>query len=69
MSKSRGSKFWANSYVILKDGQKIYVDNNVDYIKEKLISGEKTIVLDFSAWIREETISIKIEDIRTYGKM
>lgn len=69
MLKSRGSKLWANSYVVLKGGQKIYVDNNVEYIKKKLISGEKTIVLDFAAWIRDETISIKVEDIRTYGKV
>lgn len=65
----KGSKFWADAYIVLSNGKTIYVENSVNYIKRKFESDTETIVFDIAAWIRDETISIKKKDIVYYGEM
>lgn len=66
---AKGSKFWADSYVVLKNGETIYIENDVDYIEEQMKLDSKKIVFDIAAWIRDEIITIKKQDIMYYAGM
>ena len=66
---AKGSKIWADSYIALSNGETIYVENSVTYIKRKMNSDTETIVFDIAAWIREETITVRKKDIVYYGEI
>lgn len=65
---TRGAKFWAKSYIVRSDGMKIYVENPMTNIEEQMKSNSPKIVCDIAAWIREETMVIMKDDVKSYGK-
>lgn len=68
MSKRKiGSKYWADSYVILKNGTKIYLENFLDDLEYQMASDSKTVKAEISN--KYSTIIIKKKDISTYGEV
>lgn len=69
--KQRGAKWlWtASSYVILKNGETIYTENSVDYIRERMNSGEKLIWLDIATIISEKVTPFNRDDIVDFGEI
>lgn len=68
MTRKIGSKYWADFYVVLKNGQKIYLEEAIgeDFIEEQMKSNSKKIKAEISG--KDEEITIKKKDILYYGE-
>lgn len=62
-----GSKYWADSYVVLNNGTKIYLEEDFYYLKSQMNSNSETITVEISN--KDESIVIKKKDIQFYGKI
>lgn len=67
MKKKIGSKYWADSYVVLKNGTKIYLEEDFDDLKDKMNSNSKTVTLEISN--KDESIVLKKKNIKSYGEI
>ena len=69
--KGRGANWlWtASSYVILKNGETIYTENSVDYIRERMNAGEKLMWLDIATIISEKVTPFNKDDIIDFGEI
>lgn len=67
--KERGNKNFATSYVILKNGVKVYTENTIDYIKERMKSEDEKVWLDIAAIVTEHVEPFDKKDIIEYGKV
>ena len=63
-----GSKFWAESFVTLTSGKKMYLANSYYNLKEQMRSKKKTIEVTTSN-LFSKTYVIQKRNIETYGKM
>lgn len=67
---AKGSRYWADSYVVLKNGRKYYLEQSVSDIERQLKSKKERITLKISKLLPyEETIVIKKEDVDYYGSL
>lgn len=67
LKKKKGSKFWAHSYVQLKDGTKIYLEESLSDLEENINSKKETIRVRIAG--KFEDIVIKKENIDYYGSV
>lgn len=67
VKKKIGSKYWADSYVVLKSGTKIYLEEDFDDLKDQMNSNSKTVTLEISN--KDESIVIKKKNIESYGEV
>lgn len=67
VKKKIGSKFWACSYVVLKNGTKIYLEEIFEELEEQMNSNSKTVTLEISN--KYELIVIKKKNIEFYGEV
>ena len=65
---AKGSRYWANSYIVLDNRKKIYLDEFESDIKERLKSKKKLLKFHVSG-IFGETITVKKSSIVYYGKI
>ena len=65
--KKIGSKYWADSYVVLKNGTKIYLEEDFYDLKDQMNSNSKTVTLEISN--KDESIVIKKKKIESYGEV
>lgn len=69
-SMAKGSRYWADSYIVLKNGRKYYLEQSVSDIERQLKSKKERISLKISKLLPyEETIVIKKEDVDYYGSL
>lgn len=66
---ANGSKYWADSYIVLKDGRKFYLEDDVSTLERKLKSDKKRIKVEIASLLSDSTISIKKKDISFYGEV
>ena len=62
-----GSRYWANSCVVLKSGERYFVEDSEYSIKKKLESDEKIITLR-TAGIYSAVIHIRKDAISSYRR-
>lgn len=67
--KERGNENFATSYVILKSGVKIYTENTIEYIEERMKSEDEKIWLDIAAIVTEHVEPFDKKDIIKYGEV
>ena len=65
---AKGSKYWAKSYVFLKNGQKLYLKETIDDIKAKIYSEQRFIDLNISG-LYGRKITINKHFIYYYSKV
>lgn len=65
---AKGSRYWANSYIVLDNRKKIYLDEFESDIKERLKSKKKLLKFHVSG-IFGGTITVKKSSIVYYGKV
>lgn len=66
-----GSKFWARSYII-SSGKKIYLDEFIWNVEEKLNSRKEFESFNVARWVASTgatKITVKVSSITEYGKL
>lgn len=63
-----GSRYWAESFVTLTSGKKLYLANSYYDLKEQMRSKKKTIEVTTSN-LFSTTYCIQKKNIETYGKV
>lgn len=66
---AKGSKYWADSYIVLDNGQKFYLEDSIYDIEYKLNSKEKKIKFRVSGWLSYETIYVNKDSVKCYGRV
>lgn len=66
MTKKVGSKFWADSYIVLKSGEKVYLEENIYELERQMDSDSKKIRAEISG--KDEEIVVKKKEILYYGE-
>lgn len=61
-----GSRYWASSFVTLKNGKKYYLSNSLYNLKRQMNSKNNIIKIETSN-LYSKTYIIKKEDIELYG--
>lgn len=67
---AKGSRYWAKFYIVLKNGEKFYLEDTISDIEEQIESADKAIRVTLSKWLGgSETICIKRKNIDYYGEI
>lgn len=67
---AKGSRYWADSYIVLNNGKKIYLEEDItDIEKQMRDESKKRITVEVSSWFGDETMSIKKKDIAYWGSV
>lgn len=67
---AKGSRYWADSYIVLNNGKKIYLEEDVEDIEKQMRDEtKKRITVEVSSWLDDETMSIKKKDIAYWGSV
>lgn len=67
---AKGSRYWADSYIVLNNGKKIYLEEDVEDIEKQMRDEtKKRITVEVSCWLDDETMSIKKKDIAYWGSV
>lgn len=61
-----GSRYWANSFIILKSGKKMYLSNHIDDIKEQMRKKKANIEVTTSN-LYSKMFVLKKTNIESYG--
>ena len=64
----KGMKFYAHSYVILKNGDTIYLNDSYLDLKRLMESEKDSIELRIAKYITTENITIKKEMVDVFGE-
>lgn len=65
-----GRKFFAHSYIILRNGKTVYVKESLEKFLDKFLNGKSDeIVCHVAHLLKKETISISKNEIYHYGRI
>ena len=62
----KGSRFWSNSYIVLENGEVIYLENSLNDLQKKMNSIDEEMELRIAR--NNNVIYIKPKYVRYYGK-
>lgn len=65
---AQGSRYWANSYVVLSSGRKIYLASTIEQLEKKIKSKARIIKVEVSG-LYGDKIQINKNAIEEYGKV
>lgn len=69
MARTQGSRFWANSYIVLKSGQKFYLEDYVSSIEDEIESSRSRVEFRIASTLSSSTIYLNPKDIDYFGSV
>lgn len=64
----RGSRYWAESFILLTSGKKLYLSNTYGNLKKRMKANKETITVETSN-LYSKKYEIMKRNIEAYGRM